>query len=470
MSLEVPVLGVSQITNDKEYIEEYFKVCTLIRKKRIAMVELAVPLPNGDLYKTIKTLNVKIKDMDRMFWERVGPPNPRKRLTIETLFVRNSFDLYEKRIFLFFLYLEFCHIAENICGAQELLELFDWGGSLINRIRHLKYYSDESPLVKKTFLVKSYRSNETSAKSEFSLTSKALDAVGLILNGKKTPFIVGESQDKELRMLCQEVGSFKDPAYSMDDVMLKKEVKEKVLFMLESVKENKFEELGILEKGKRGNGLIFLFYGPPGTGKSMLAEAVASYLRKKLLMVEMPKIMAKYIGETDKNISQVFQVAREGRSVVCIDEADSIVHSRRFADSDHEIRFVNIALQELEKFEGVAVLTTNMETLLDPALERRVALKVKFEIPDEQIRQVIWKSHIPQSVKLNENVDFGILANKYNFSGGYIKNAVHKALRRYALNKQKFLTMDDLLFGADLEKDGMINNDVLKGPLGFASS
>jgi len=125
-------------------------------------------------------------------------------------------------------------------------------------------------------------------------------------------------------------------------------------------------------------------------------------------------------------------------------------------------------LQELERFEGVSVLTTNMDILLDQALERRVSLKVKFEEPGEEIRYGIWESHIPKTINLSGDVDFEILARKYDFSGGYIKNAVLNALRRIALRKQNILTMEDLVFGADVEKQGMFSRQKKQAVLGFA--
>jgi ATP-dependent 26S proteasome regulatory subunit len=107
-----------------------------------------------------------------------------------------------------------------------------------------------------------------------------------------------------------------------------------------------------------------------------------------------------------------------------------------------------------------------METLLDSALERRVCLKIKFQPPNEALRVQIWKAHIPDKVELSPDVDFEALARGYEFSGGNIKNAVLNAIRRMSQEARKRLAMEDLIFGAELEKNGMFverNKKVVKG-------
>jgi len=168
--------------------------------------------------------------------------------------------------------------------------------------------------------------------------------------------------------------------------------------------------------------------------------------------VEFPKITSRWYGETDKNIASIFKSAKEHNVVICIDEADSLLYNRNFAAQEHDIRFVNIMLQEIERFEGEIILTSNMDNLLDPALERRVSLKIRFDLPDKKIRTEIWRSHIPSKVSLGQDVDFTILARQFEFSGGYIRNAVLHALRRLAQDKRNTITMDDLLLEHGLKR------------------
>lgn len=239
---------------------------------------------------------------------------------------------------------------------------------------------------------------------------------------------------------------------------------------LDGCKDNAFEKFGISKTIKKGIGTTFLFYGLPGSGKSMMAEAIASYVNKKVLAVDYPKITSQWFGETDKRIAAIFSQARKKDLVIVLDEADTLLYSRGYAVQEHDIRFVNEMLQELERFQGIAILTTNMHTLLDPALERRISLKIKFELPDQKIRQDIWKSHIPREVEVDPGVDFERLARNYEFSGGNIKNAVLNAFRKLIQSQTKNLTMEMLVCGADIEKEGMYSSKANKRFIGFSAA
>jgi len=461
--MAVEILNDKQevVNDDRKYIELYFKICELLDEKRDALGRLKAlsrEAPNPEetrhLEDKINRLNERIKDEDSRFWDWVkNSPEGKAKFAIEGLAKKYNLSLYEKRVLLFFLYLEFCHIPNNVCTEVELSELFDFDNVLFNRMRDFKYFSADAALVKHDFLYREYVRYRSSATTTLSLASKGLNVVVDLLNGERQ---LGEESEFELiSSLCNKIGYIKNPEYQITDVVLKDEIKDKVIFLLKASNEQGLKELGWEQKIKKGKGLIFLFYGPPGTGKSMLAEAVASYLKKKLLIVEFPKITSRWYGDTDKNIANIFRQAKGNKLIICMDEADSLLYNRNYAVQEHDIRFVNVMLQEIERYEGELILATNMDTLLDPALERRVTLKVKFELPDEKLREKIWRSHIPDKVIISESVDFALLAKQFELSGGYIKNAVFHALRRLANENRKELTMEDLLFGARLEKDGM---------------
>jgi AAA+ superfamily predicted ATPase len=449
------------ISDDRQYIEAYFRTCELLDEKRDVLYDIKAnekepkePEKIRYLKDKVKRLNERIKDEDGHFWDQVKKSiDAGIKLSIEDLAATYKLSPYEKRMFLFFLYLEFCHVSDNICTEGVLSELFDFEDILFNRMRDFRYFSAQTPLVKHGFLSIDYVRHRASATATLLLTARGLNIITAMLNGEKK-----NTEDSEAGInsdICNDIGHVKEPEYSITDVVLKDEIREKVMFLLKASNEQGLKELGIQQKIKKGKGLIFLFYGPPGTGKSMLAEAVASYLKKKILIVEFPKITSRWYGDTDKNIANIFKSARENKLIICMDEADSLLYNRSYAVQEHDIRFVNVMLQEIERYDGEIILTTNMDTLLDPALERRVTLKVKFELPDEKLREQIWRSHIPDKVTLAQGIDFTLLARQFELSGGYIKNAVFHALRRLANENRKELIMEDLLFGARLEKDGM---------------
>ena len=193
-----------------------------------------------------------------------------------------------------------------------------------------------------------------------------------------------------------------------------------------------FKRWGLGERHPTGLALAFNFAGPPGTGKTICAEAIAHALGRRLLVVRYAELESMWMGETPKNVAGVFRLAREENAVLFFDEADAIA-SRRSASLDYGyVRETNTAvsvlLQELEAFNGVVVFATNLAANLDPALERRIRMHVPFDMPAVDEREQIWRVQMhPALTPLAEDVDFRALAERYEASGGDIRNAVLKA-------------------------------------------
>jgi SpoVK/Ycf46/Vps4 family AAA+-type ATPase len=474
--LEEVICSQSQTGNmvfasDKEYLEAYFDICRLYRLKRAILYKPREGCSEPKLSENkgpendIASINAQIPIQEGIFWQKVEEGQKRgAKFAIEEIVAKYKLDLFEKRLFLFFLYLEYFAIETNVCTENELLCIFDTENSVLSRMRNMKYFMSESTLISKMLFCREFKSRSGSARVEITLSLKALDIVSTLLNGGECKATEASKTNRS-----ETIGYVKDPEYKFEDVELTEETKEKVVFFLQAIKNSSLEKLGVSQRIKKGLGTAFLFFGPSGTGKSMLAEAVASYVGKKVLVVEYPKIMDRFVGATDKNISRIFRSAEEEDLVVLLDEADTLFYNRSFAYEEHDIRFVNEMLQELEKFKGIIILTTNMDVLLDPALERRLSLKVKFELPSKNLRHKIWQSHISDKVKLADGVDFEMLAAKYDFSGGNIKNAVLNAFRKIASKNSDTLTLEDLIFGANLEKDGMFNPKSQRGVIGFSA-
>ncbi len=193
-----------------------------------------------------------------------------------------------------------------------------------------------------------------------------------------------------------------------------------------------FTQWGLGEKHSSGLGLAFNFAGPPGTGKTICAEAIATVLGKKLLSVRYAEMESMWAGETPKNVAAVFRMASEEDAVLFFDEADAIASRRTTGTAQAYQResntVVNVLLKELEAFNGVVIFATNLAVNFDPAFERRIRTHVRFEMPGVEEREQIWKVQIhPTRTPLADDVNFRELAERYEVSGGDIKNAVLKA-------------------------------------------
>ena len=171
-------------------------------------------------------------------------------------------------------------------------------------------------------------------------------------------------------------------------------------------------------------GLVALFGGPSGTGKTMTAEVIAAELRVDLLRVDLQAVVSKYIGETEKNLELIFTAASSGDCVLLFDEADALFGTRAKV-SDARDRYANLEvsflLQRLETYDGFVILTTNFQGNIDPAFLRRVHASVHFTMPSSAERLAIWRRALASAPL--DDVDLGFVADKFDLSGGAIRNA-----------------------------------------------
>ena len=189
-----------------------------------------------------------------------------------------------------------------------------------------------------------------------------------------------------------------------------------------------YETWGFAEKGRRGLGIGALFAGGSGTGKTLAAEVIAHSLRLDLYRIDLSAVMSKYIGETEKNLKQVFDAAEEGGVLLLFDEADALF-GKRGEVRDSVDRYANMEvgylLQRVESFQGVAILTTNLKSSLDKAFQRRLRFTVDFPFPDAVQRKAIWQRIFPAKTP-TKGIDPTLLA-QLNMTGGSIRNIAMNA-------------------------------------------
>src|SRR4029077_2293905 len=183
------------------------------------------------------------------------------------------------------------------------------------------------------------------------------------------------------------------------------------------------ETWGFAARGRRGLGLSALFSGPSGTGKTLAAEVLAGELKLDLYRIDLSAVVSKYIGETEKNLRQVFDAAEEGGALLLFDEADALFGKRGEVKDSHD-RYANIEvgylLQRMEAYRGLAILTTNLKSSLDKSFQRRLRFSVSFPFPDAPQREAIWNRVFPARTP-TEGLQPQRLA-QLNMAGGNIRN------------------------------------------------
>ena len=213
------------------------------------------------------------------------------------------------------------------------------------------------------------------------------------------------------------------------------------------------------EKGMR-TGFTCLFYGAPGTGKTETAQQLARLTGRDIMLVDVPSIRSKWVGETEKNIKEVFDrykrlaANNDMAPILLFNEADAVLNKRAEGATGSvdkmENAMQNIILQEMEQIDGIMIATTNLTASLDPAFERRFLYKIEFEKPTPDESRHIWASMLPQ---LTEEEAL-CLASTYSFSGGQIENIARKQLIDSVLTESDALDIQAIHQACRLERLG----------------
>ncbi|MBA3391895.1 MAG: ATP-binding protein [Deltaproteobacteria bacterium] len=235
--------------------------------------------------------------------------------------------------------------------------------------------------------------------------------------------------DSDLKTVATRV----EVTQTWDDVVLPEEIVDSLIGIVDRVafRNEVLGDWGFGRKVGKGHGLTILFSGQPGTGKSMVAGLIARELGLDMYVIDLSRIMSKWIGETEKNLARAFDAAEAGHVLLLFDEADTLLGKRtsevRSSNDRHANLETNFILARLEQFGGIAVFTTNILSAIDPAVMRRMSANIQFPFPDIESRAELWRRMIPAEAPVSGRIDFDKLARHYELSGGFIKNVVLRA-------------------------------------------
>ncbi|MGH8072134.1 MAG: ATP-binding protein [Candidatus Entotheonellia bacterium] len=239
------------------------------------------------------------------------------------------------------------------------------------------------------------------------------------------PQALWEACRGQARQRLDELAQRIPPTATWDDMVLPEPQRQTLREIAMHVRQRAkvYEAWGFAAKSARGLGISVLFAGVSGTGKTMAAEVLADELRLDLYRIDLSQVVSKYIGETEKNLRRIFDAAEEGGAILLFDEADALFGKRSEVKDSHD-RYANIEvsylLQRMEAYHGLAILTTNMKSALDPAFLRRIRFAVQFPFPDAAQRGEIWRRIFPRDTP-TDGLDLARLA-RLNVAGGNIRN------------------------------------------------
>lgn len=244
-----------------------------------------------------------------------------------------------------------------------------------------------------------------------------------------------------------------------DDLVLSDEIKQQIHELEGWLQYHDVLMNGWKMKNRFTKGYRVLFHGPPGTGKTLTSTLLGKYTNREVYRIDLSMVVSKYIGETEKNLENLFAKAEAKHWILFFDEADALFGKRtnvRDAHDKYANQEVSYLLQRVEDFDGLVILATNMKNNIDDAFIRRFNAIVKFSMPDENERAEIWKKCFPSNIRFEGDKDIPQLVRKYELSGGNITNIVQYACLKAIEKQGETIYLQDVLNGIkrEMHKEG----------------
>lgn len=265
----------------------------------------------------------------------------------------------------------------------------------------------------------------------------------------------------------QEIFELLEPKYDLKDIVLDKnakEIVENLLAQANSEVSHLLKLWGIRDK-KKGISAKILLYGAPGTGKTITALALAKSLKKQILSFDCSKILSMYVGESEKNVRKIFDSYQEickkikNEPILLLDEADQFLSTRgsvaHSADKMHN-QMQNIFLEQIERFDGILIATTNLLENVDGAFSRRFEYKIPFKRPNKIQREELWLKHLPKNAPFGSSTreEFAYILSEYDLSGGQIALIVKNTAYKVATKVQPIFAQEDFITQIKAELSG----------------
>ncbi len=270
----------------------------------------------------------------------------------------------------------------------------------------------------------------------------------------------------------QDIFELIEPSIDINDIIMPQNTKELLENILKQQDKKVLERLnswGI--KSNKNIEAKIIFYGPAGTGKTMSALAMAKSMKKTVLSFDCSKILSKWVGESEQNVRKIFDTYKnivqtcKQSPILLLNEADQFlstrVESSSGSDKMHN-QMQNIFLEQIERFNGVIIATTNFLESLDSAFSRRFDYKIEFKKPDFKDRLKMWEKFLPRKASFEKAFDVNILAN-YELSGAQILMVVKNTALKVAVTEDGVFKMQDFVESIQKELNSSFDKSKIVG-------
>ena len=305
------------------------------------------------------------------------------------------------------------------------------GKDIEKRAAYYDYIFNESPVFTKQILKIEYPSeNDPRSSGRLTLDQEFMESLVL---GKYIPPDL--SSDFPARLITTPL--------DWSNLILQPKTKDSIEEIKAWLKHERLlmDEWGLKNKVKPG--LRVLFYGNPGTGKTLTATLLGKHTDRNVYRIDLSLVVSKYIGETEKNLSKLFDKAANKNWILFFDEADSIFGKRTNVQNAHDKyanQEVSYLLQRIEAHPGIVILATNQKGNIDPAFVRRFQFIIEFEMPGEEERLLLWQDNFPEGINLDAQVSLRKIAKQYELTGANIVNIVQYCCLKAACDESNIVT------------------------------
>ncbi|MDR3345752.1 MAG: ATP-binding protein [Campylobacteraceae bacterium] len=458
-NLDMILPDITPYNDHLEYLKDQFFRIELYQKISSTKLNITQNAPG------IHRLQAKLQLLETRISERLKVT--KSEVVIENLFKEHSLESKEQIIFLALLKEEYSGEFENLREMNTLIGLVSFDE--YERIKNRAILEEGSKLIESGIIDYDEMFTAFGGVSRSFYISE--DILQKIMHPDKE-----HSKKIKLDMLIAEQDIFEliEPKTNLNDVVMSPKIKDMLESILKQVDKSviaRLKEWGIKDKRKGIDAKIIL-YGPPGTGKTMTALSLAKSLKKQVLNFDCSKILSKYVGESEKNVRKIFDTYKElcGKTktepLLLLNEADQFLSGRSSdagasADKMHN-QMQNIFLEQIERFEGLLVATTNMLESIDPAFSRRFDYKIEFEKPNLKQRVKLWQQALPESAVYEESFDIKTLSS-YPLTGGQIQIVLKNTALKVAVKDEPIFTMEDFKMIIEREIKGAFGEANLVG-------
>ncbi|MEA1915675.1 MAG: ATP-binding protein [Campylobacterota bacterium] len=460
-SLEMVLPEITQYADHLEYLQDQFFKIDLAQKLNLVKHNFDENSPN------INRLKSKLTLLENRIKERVQVTD--NSIMLEEFFKENELVEKEQMLFLALLKEEYAGGDESMRDMNSLIALISIDD--YEKIKHRTLLEESSTLIAKNLI--DYDEMLTpfgGINRNFYIPEDVLYKISHP-SKKKT-----RARKAKLETLLKEQETFEliSTPKTLDDMVLNSKTKEilnNLLLQLDKNVNNRLIEWGIKDK-KKGIDARIIFYGAAGTGKTITSLAFAKTLKRQVLSFDCSKILSMYVGESEKNVRNIFdkyyelKAKSKSEPILLLNEADQFLSARSDGNLSGSEKMhnqmQNIFLEQIERFDGILIATTNLLDSIDKAFSRRFNYKIEFTKPDEKQREQLWQLLIPQSLPLSEEFDVKMLA-QYSLTGGQIEMIIKNTAYKVAVEDLKEFTTDVFVQEIQKEQKGMFDKEKTMG-------